>query len=174
LKTTPGQSSERTPEVGGDRRISLRINGHPYQLDIDPQIPLLWVLNEHLGLTGTKYSCGIEQCGACTVLIDGEAVLSCNTPVATVQDKEIVTIEGLQGPVAEALQNAWLAEDAAQCGYCQPGQIMTAAALLNRDPAPDDDAIDAAMSGVLCRCGAYQGIRKAIQRAAEEYRHAKV
>ena len=169
----PGQSPEQFPKVGGDRRISLRINGRSYQLEIDPQTPLLWVLNEHLGLTGTKYSCGIEQCGACTVMIDGEAALSCNTPAAAVQGREIVTIEGLQGPVAEALQKAWLAEDVAQCGYCQPGQIMTAAALLNRNALPDDDAIDAAMSGVLCRCGTYQGIRKAIHRAAEAYRHAK-
>ena len=97
-----GQNPEQFPQAGGDRSISLRINGHPYQLEIDPQTPLLWVLNEHLGLTGTKYSCGIEQCGACTVMIDGEAVLSCNTPVAAVQGQEIVTIEGLQGPVAEA------------------------------------------------------------------------
>jgi isoquinoline 1-oxidoreductase alpha subunit len=168
-----GQNSQQPPETEGHHRISLRVNGHQYQLDIDPETPLLWVLNEHLGLTGTKYSCGIEQCGACTVMIDGQAVLSCNTPAAAVQGREIVTVEGLQGPVAEVLQKAWLAEDVAQCGYCQPGQIMTAAALLSRNPDPDDETIDAAMSGVLCRCGTYQGIRKAIHRAAEEYRHAK-
>ena len=153
--------------------ISLRINGEQHQLHIDPQTPLLWVLNEHLGLTGTKYSCGIEECGACTVMIDGEAVLSCSMPVAAVQHREIITIEGLQGPVADALRKAWLAEDVVQCGYCQPGQIMTAAALLHRNPNPKDEAIDEAMSGVLCRCGTYQVIRKAIHRAAEAYRHAE-
>lgn len=152
--------------------ISLRVNGRDYPIDVDPQTPLLWVLNEHLGLTGTKYSCGIEMCGACTVLVDGRAELSCATPVAAVQGKEIITIEGLNGPVAEALRRAWVEEDVVQCGYCQSGQIMTAAVLLDRNSYPDDDAIDAAMSGVLCRCGTYQAIRRAIHRAAREYRHA--
>ena len=153
--------------------INLTINGKRYTADVDPETPLLWVLNEQLGLTGTKYSCGIEVCGACTVLIDGRAELSCATPAGTVQGLEITTIEGLQGPEAAALQHAWLSEDVAQCGYCQPGQLMTAAALLKRNPDPDDDAISAAMSGVLCRCGTYQGIRTAIHLAAKELRHAK-
>lgn len=152
--------------------ISLRVNGRDYHIDVDPETPLLWVLNEHLGLTGTKYSCGIEMCGACTVLVDGRAELSCATPVAAVEGKNIVTIEGLNGPVAEALRRAWVEEDVVQCGYCQSGQIMTAAVLLDRNSHPDDDAIDAAMSGVLCRCGTYQAIRRAIHRAAREYRHA--
>ncbi|MFC1868843.1 (2Fe-2S)-binding protein [Thermodesulfobacteriota bacterium] len=153
--------------------ISLRVNGIIHRLDVDPETPLLWVLNEQLELTGTKYSCGMEECGACTVIIDGEAVLSCATTVDEVQDLDIVTIEGLKGPVADALREAWIEEDVAQCGYCQPGQIMTAAALLNQNPDPDDNAIDAAMSGVLCRCGTYQGIRKAIHLAARKDRYAK-
>jgi isoquinoline 1-oxidoreductase alpha subunit len=152
--------------------ISLRVNGHDHRIDVDPETPLLWVLNEHLGLTGTKYSCGIEMCGACTVLVDGRAELSCAIPVAAVQGKNIVTIEGLKGPIAEALRHAWVEEDVVQCGYCQSGQIMTATVLLDRNPHPDDDAIDAAMSGVLCRCGTYQAVRRAIHRAAKEYRRA--
>jgi aerobic-type carbon monoxide dehydrogenase small subunit (CoxS/CutS family) len=152
--------------------ISIHVNGGLHRLNIDPEMPLLWVLNEHLGLTGTKYCCGIEECGACTVLIDDQAELSCVTPVGSVQGQKIVTIEGLQGPLADALRRAWLSEDVAQCGYCQPGQLMTAAALLMHNPDPDDDAISVAMSGVLCRCGTYQGIRNAIDLAAKEYRHA--
>lgn len=153
--------------------ISLKVNGTIHNLNVDPETPLLWVLNEQLGLMGTKYSCGIGECGACTVFIDGEAELSCLVTAEDAQGLEIITIEGLKGPVADALRTAWLAEDVVQCGYCQPGQIMTAAALLNRNPDPDDDAIDAAMSGVLCRCGTYQSIRKAIHLAAREVRHAK-
>ena len=153
--------------------ISLRVNGRLYQLDVDPDTPLLSVLNEQLGLTGTKYSCGIGECGACTVIIDGEAVLSCTTTVEEVQNLDIITIEGLKGPLADALRKAWIEEDVAQCGYCQPGQIMTAAELLTRNPDPDDRAIDAAMSNVLCRCGTYQGVRKAIHLAARENRHGK-
>lgn len=153
--------------------ISLTVNGQHYQVDVAPETPLLWVLNEQLGLTGTKYSCGIEECGACTVLIDGRAALSCATPVRTVEGRDITTIEGLQGPEATALHRAWLSEDVAQCGYCQPGQLMTAAALLKRNPDPDDDAITEAMSGVLCRCGTYQGIRTAIHLAAKELNHEK-
>lgn len=152
--------------------INLQVNGRFHQLDVDPETPLLWVLNERLGLTGTKYCCGIEACGACTVLIDDRAELSCAIPVQSVEGKKIITIEGLQGPLAEALRRAWLSEDVAQCGYCQPGQLMTAAALLMQDPDPNDDAISAAMSGVLCRCGTYQGIRNAIRLAAKEYGHA--
>jgi aerobic-type carbon monoxide dehydrogenase small subunit (CoxS/CutS family) len=153
--------------------IILRVKGQLHQLDIDPETPLLWVLNEHLGLTGAKYSCGIESCGACTVMIDGQAALSCCTPAAAVQDREIVTIEGLHGPAADALRSAWIAEEVVQCGYCQPAQIISAASLLSRNPDPDDDAIDAAMSGVLCRCGTYQGIRSAIHLAAKGFRNAQ-
>ena len=153
--------------------ISLQVNGRLYQLDVDPDTPLLSVLNEQLGLTGTKYSCGIEECGACTVIINGEAVLSCTTTVEEVRNLNIITIEGLKGSLADALRKAWIEEDVAQCGYCQPGQIMTAAALLTRNPDPDDRAIDAAMSKVLCRCGTYQGVRKAIHLAAQENRHGK-
>lgn len=153
--------------------ISIQVNGIRHRLEIDPQTPLLWVLNEQLGLTGTKYSCGIGECGACTVIIDGQAELSCTITVEEVQDSDIITIEGLKGPVADALRRAWLKEDVAQCGYCQPGQIMTVAALLDHNPAPDDDAIDAAMSGVLCRCGTYQSLRKAIHLASREVRHEK-
>lgn len=153
--------------------ISLRVNGRFYQLDVDPDAPLLSVLNEQLGLTGTKYSCGIGECGACTVIINGEAVLSCTTTVEEVQNLNIITIEGLEGPLADALLKAWIEEDVAQCGYCQPGQIMTAAALLTRNPDPGDHAIDSAMSSVLCRCGSYQGVRKAIHLAARGTRHGK-
>jgi isoquinoline 1-oxidoreductase alpha subunit len=153
--------------------ISLRVNGMVHNLDVDPETPLLWVLNEQLGLTGTKYSCGIGECGACTVLMDGRAELSCGIPVQDAAGRDIVTIEGLEGPIAGALHHAWIEQDVVQCGYCQPAQILTAAALLKENPRPDDDAIDADMSGVLCRCGAYQNIRKAIHLAAKEYRHGK-
>ncbi|MFH1155333.1 MAG: (2Fe-2S)-binding protein [Pseudomonadota bacterium] len=153
--------------------ITLTVNGLRYQVEIDPGTPLLFVLNEQLGLTGTKYSCGIQECVACTVWIDGSAELSCAIPAGSVQDKGITTIEGLRGPVAAALRRAWLAEDVAQCGYCQPGQIMTAAALLQGNPAPDDIEVSSAMSGVLCRCGTYQGIRRAIRLAAEELKNEK-
>jgi aerobic-type carbon monoxide dehydrogenase small subunit (CoxS/CutS family) len=153
--------------------ITLHVNGRHHRLDVDPETPLLWVLNEQLGLTGTKYSCGIAECGACTVLVDGRAELSCSIPVGMVAGQEITTIEGLQGHLADALRRAWLSEDVVQCGYCQPGQLMTAAALLQRNPDPDDDIISETMSGVLCRCGTYQGIRKAIHLAAKELQHAK-
>lgn len=151
--------------------ISLTVNGRIHELDVDPETPLLWVLNEQLGLTGTKYSCGIGECGACTVFMDGEPALSCMTTAKDAQDRDITTIEGLTGTVADALRKAWEQEDVAQCGYCQPGQIMTAAALLTTNTNPDEDAIDDAMSGVLCRCGSYQAIRKAIHRSASEVRH---
>ncbi len=151
--------------------IKLNVNGKRHELDVDPDTPLLWVLRDQLGLTGTKYSCGIAECGACTVHVNGEAVLSCAVSAVEVEDEEVTTIEGLQGPIADVLQRAWTEEDASQCGYCQPGQIMTAAALLNTTPRPDDDDIDAAMSGVLCRCGTYQEIRGAIHRAVREKDH---
>jgi isoquinoline 1-oxidoreductase alpha subunit len=153
--------------------ISLHVNGVVHNLDVDPETPLLWVLNEQLGLTGTKFSCGIAECGACTVLINGHADLACSIPVRDVAGDEIVTIEGLQGPLADALRRAWIENDVVQCGYCQPAQILTAAALLKRHPEPSDDVIDNEKSGVLCRCGSYQAIRKAIHLAAEEYQHEK-
>lgn len=146
--------------------LTIRVNDAIHRLDVDPDTPLLWVLREQLELTGTKYSCGIEECGACTVHVDGEATLSCNLPLSEVVGKEITTIEGLRGPVADALRDAWMEGDVPQCGFCQPGQLMTAAALLKANPSPNDADIDAAMSDVLCRCGTYQGIRQAIHLAA--------
>ncbi len=146
--------------------FSLTVNGSAYSVDVDGAMPLLWVLRDTLTLTGTKYGCGIGQCGACTVLVDGEATRSCSTPVSAVAGKQITTIEGLSPDATHALQQAWLSEQVAQCGYCQPGQIMTAAALLTRNPNPSDDDITAAMTGVVCRCGTYKRIRAAIHKAA--------
>jgi isoquinoline 1-oxidoreductase subunit alpha len=146
--------------------IKLAVNGREYTVDVAAETPLLWVLRERLGLTGTKYGCGIAQCGACTVLADGAAIRSCVTPVSSVVGKEITTIEGLSADRSHPLQNAWIDEDVPQCGYCQSGQIMAAAALLARKNEPSDADIDAAMSGVLCRCGTYQRIRRAIHLAA--------
>jgi len=146
--------------------LRITVNGVEHQLDIDPTTPLLWVLRDALGLTGTKYSCGIGQCGSCTVHIDGEAARSCATPVSAVEGKQVTTIEGLSPDGKHPLQQAWLSETVPQCGYCQPGQIMIAAALLARNPQPSDEDIDAAMSGALCRCGTYQRIRRAIHVAA--------
>ena len=148
--------------------LSIKVNGTAYKLNIDPETPLLWVLREHLGLNGTKYCCGIAECGACTIHVDGEAVLSCAIAVGEVENSDITTIEGLKGKVAGALRQAWIEEDVPQCGYCQPGQIMTAAILLSEKPNPTDADIDEAMSGVLCRCGTYQAIRRAIHRAARQ------
>jgi isoquinoline 1-oxidoreductase alpha subunit len=148
--------------------IPLVVNGASLSVDpIDPQTPLLWVLRETLHLTGTKYGCGMGLCGACTVLIDGTAVRSCLIPAADVADKSVVTIEGLSRDSSHPVQRAWLAEQVAQCGYCQSGQMMSAAALLTRNPAPTDADIDAAMAGNLCRCGTYHRIRSAIHRAAD-------
>ena len=148
--------------------IVLLINEVQHQVDADPAMPLLWVLRDILGLTGTKYSCGIGQCGACTVHLDGQAVRSCMLSVSEAAGKKITTIEGLEAEGLHPVQQAWLAENVPQCGYCQPGQIMTGAALLAENPNPSDDEIDAAMSGNLCRCGTYQRIRRAIHRAAKE------
>lgn len=151
--------------------ITLHINDRLHELDVDPDTPLLWVLREHLHLTGTKYSCGIGQCGACTVLLDGVATTSCTMPAGDARHCRITTIEGLQGPVADRLRQAWLDENVVQCGYCQPGQILTATELLRHTPHPDDAAISRAMSTVLCRCGTYQGIARAIRKAAGELSH---
>ena len=144
--------------------IQLVVNGQPYAVKSDPETPLLWVLRDELKLTGTKYGCGIAQCGACTVHSDGAAIRSCVTPVGSVGAAQITTIEGLAG--AHPIQAAWIKHDVPQCGYCQSGQIMSATALLKATPAPDDDAISEAMKGNICRCGAYQRIREAIKDAA--------
>lgn len=149
--------------------IKLKVNGQDHELAVDPQTPLLWVLREDLGLTGAKYSCGEAQCGACTVLVNGKATMSCVTTLAEVAGSEVTTIEGFQGPLAQHLQEAWLEEDVPQCGYCQPGQILTAADLLSRNPHPSEAEVKEAMSGVLCRCGTYQEIQQAIRKASERY-----
>ena len=148
--------------------IKFIVNGSEHELDINPETPLLWALRDSLGATGTKYSCGMGQCGACTVHVNGEAVRSCVTPVSSVGGKEITTIEGLSLDGSHPLQQAWITEHVSQCGYCQPGQIMAAAALLARSPHPSQAEISAAISGVLCRCGTYQRILKAISRVAAE------
>jgi isoquinoline 1-oxidoreductase alpha subunit len=147
--------------------ITLTVNGEEHTVDVSPDTPLLWVLRDTLGLTGTKYGCGIGLCGTCVVHLGGEAVRSCVTPVSQAAGKEVTTIEGLSPDGSHPVQQAWAAENVVQCGYCQPGQIMTAAALLARNPNPSDDDIDVAMSGNMCRCGTYQRIRRAIHRAAE-------
>lgn len=152
---------------------SLNINHTVHQLELPPDTPLLTVLNEHLRLNGTKYSCGIAECGACTVLINGEPSFSCNITVEDVVGDEVITIEGLKGPIFEALKKAWIEEDVVQCGYCQPAQILTAHALLKDNSNPSDNDIDEYMSSVLCRCGTYQAIRKAIHLAAKEVQHEK-
>ncbi|HEY3618150.1 MAG TPA: (2Fe-2S)-binding protein [Candidatus Sulfotelmatobacter sp.] len=146
--------------------IHLLINNHPHEVEVASDTPLLWVLRDKLNLTGTKYGCGMGLCGACTVHLDGEAVRACQTPVSSVGEKKITTIEGLSADNTHPVQRAWIAEQVPQCGYCQPGQIMSAAALLAKNPKPTDDQIDAAMVGNLCRCGMYQRIRRAIHRAS--------
>ena len=146
--------------------ISLKVNKKEYEVDVSPDTPLLWVLREKFGLTGTKYGCGLSLCGSCTVIANGEAIRSCTTPVKSVLGKEITTIEGLSDDTDHPLQKAWIAEEVPQCGYCQSGQVMAGAALLARNPKPSDTDIDNAMSGILCRCGTYQRIRRAIHRAA--------
>lgn len=147
--------------------LTLNVNGEALTVDVDETMPLLWVLRDILGMTGTKYSCGEGHCGACTVHIDGKPRKSCGTPVGRATEKVITTIEGLSPDGSHPVQQAWLAEHVAQCGYCQPGQIMTAAALLTAHPKPTDAQINAAMGDVLCRCGTYQRIRRAILAAAE-------
>lgn len=147
--------------------ISLNVNGRSVTVDVDPTTPLLWVLRDHLNLVGTKFGCGIAQCGACTVHINGSSVRSCVLPVSSVKNNTIVTIEGLSEKGDHPLQRAWEELDVSQCGYCQAGQIMSAAALLKRNPKPTNQDIDNAMSGNICRCGTHVRIRKAIQLAAE-------
>ena len=147
--------------------FNLNINGKKQQVDVDPNTPVLWVLRDHLQLTGTKYGCGIAQCGACTIHLDGVAMRSCSLPIASVNGQAITTIEGLSEKADHPVQQAWLEHDVPQCGYCQAGQIMNAAALLKDKPNPSDAEIDAAMNGNICRCGTYTRIKAAIKTAAK-------
>jgi aerobic-type carbon monoxide dehydrogenase small subunit (CoxS/CutS family) len=147
--------------------ISLDVNGTRHDIDAEPEMPLLWALRDLIGLTGTKYGCGMALCGACTVHLDGEPIRSCVTPVSAAAGRRVTTIEGLAANADHPVQKAWLELDVVQCGYCQSGQIMSAAALIERNANPTDADIDAAMSGNLCRCGTYQRIRAAVKRAAQ-------
>src|SRR5277367_317665 len=156
----------RVVDEGQAMAVSLVLNGKRFELDVEPDASLLWAIREAAGLTGTKYGCGMALCGACTVHLNGRAIRSCVTPVRSVADKPITTIEGVSGPVAQAVLQSWERIDVAQCGYCQPGQIMSAIALLEQTPVPTDDQIDTAMSGNICRCGTYVRIRAAIHDAA--------
>jgi len=151
-------------------RFDVNVNGRRQSIDVAPDTPLLWVLRDDLQLTGTKFGCGVAQCGACTVHVDGKPTRACVTPISTVATAAITTIEGLSPDGAHPVQRAWVAEDVPQCGYCQAGQIMAAAALLANTPSPTDAQIDTAMRGNLCRCGTYVRIRAAIHRAAESRR----
>ena len=146
--------------------IAFTLNGKPVRYEGDPDTPLLWVIREDYALTGTRYGCGIAQCGACTVHLDGLNRRSCVTPVAMVADRSVTTVEGLEGPVASAVKDAWVAINVPQCGYCQSGQVMSAIGLLSQNAEPTDDDIDAAMAGNVCRCATYVRIRKAIHQAA--------
>jgi isoquinoline 1-oxidoreductase alpha subunit len=167
----PNRLRQGHPEIltGHSRTmITLIINGETHELEVDPSTPLLWVIREQAGLTGTKFGCGIAQCGACTVHVDGAPIRSCVTPVQMVAERQITTIEGVSSADAglHPVQQAWIDEQVPQCGYCQSGQIMAAVALLESNPSPGDDDIDTAMSGNICRCGTYPRIRKGIKRAA--------
>jgi aerobic-type carbon monoxide dehydrogenase small subunit (CoxS/CutS family) len=146
---------------------TISVNGTLHRIDVEPDTPLLWVLRDTLGLTGTKYGCGAALCGACTVHLDGKPVRSCRTPLSAVGERQVTTIEGVSANGLNAVQRAWIEEDVVQCGYCQPGQVMTATALLAANPQPSDADIDRAMRRNICRCGVYQRIRNAVHRAAE-------
>jgi isoquinoline 1-oxidoreductase subunit alpha len=146
--------------------INLNVNGKKQTVDVDPNTPVLWVLRDHLNLVGTKYGCGIAQCGSCTIHLEGEAVRSCMLPVSAVENKPITTIEGLSEKADHPVQKAWLEHDVAQCGYCQTGQIMSAVSLLQKNPNPSDEQIETAMQGNICRCGTYLRIKAAIKTAA--------
>ena len=146
--------------------VSLNVNGHAHKVQADPDTPLLWVIRDDIGLTGTKFGCGVAQCGACTVHLDGQPARSCVTPATAVGGRKVTTIEGLQSRAAKAVQKAWIEHDVVQCGYCQSGQIMSATALLEQNPRPSDDDIDHAMAGNICRCATYVRIRAAIHAAA--------
>jgi isoquinoline 1-oxidoreductase alpha subunit len=147
--------------------FALKINGQTRQVDVDPNTPLLWAIRDGAGLMGTKYGCGVAQCGACTVYVDGQPMRSCSLPVSAVGSSEVTTIEGLDSKEAKAVQTAWATLDVPQCGYCQSGQVMSAAALLNLNPKPSDEDIDLAMNGNICRCATYVRIRAAIHSAAK-------
>ena len=149
-------------------KLSLSVNGQRKEIDIEPKMPLLWAIRDFIGLTGTKFGCGIGQCGACVIHLDGSPARSCVIPADAAIGKEIITIEGLSKNNDHAVQLAWIAEQVPQCGYCQSGQIMSAAALLKKNPNPSDEDIDAAMSTVLCRCGTYPRIKKAIKQASQK------
>ena len=147
--------------------IHLKVNGREHSIDVSPETPLLWVIRENLAMTGTKFGCGVAQCGACTVHMDGIPIRSCTTPVSAAAGRHIITIEGISGDEGlHPVQEAWIAEQVPQCGYCQSGQIMSAVALLQRSPSPTDEDINQAMSGNICRCGMYSRIRSAIKSAA--------
>lgn len=148
--------------------FNLKVNGKLEQVDVDPDTPILWVLRENLKMLGTKYGCGIAHCGVCTIHLDGVATRSCSYPISSLGDREITTIEGLSKNADHPVQKAWIKHDVAQCGYCQPGQIMTAASLLAQNPNPTDEEIRRAMNGNLCRCGTYGRINSAIKTAAKE------
>jgi len=148
--------------------VSLNVNGHVHKVDAEPDTPLLWVLRDEIGLTGTKFGCGMAQCGACTVHVDGQAMRSCVVPAAALAGRKITTIEGVGTRAAKAVQKAWVELDVAQCGYCQSGQIMSATALLEHNPKPSDADIDTAMAGNICRCATYVRIRAAIHAAAHQ------
>jgi isoquinoline 1-oxidoreductase alpha subunit len=148
--------------------VSLNVNGHGHRVEADPETPLLWVLRDDIGLTGTKFGCGVAQCGACTVHLDGQPARACVTPATAVGHRKVTTIEGLSSRAAKAVQQAWVELDVVQCGYCQSGQIMSAAALLEQKPNPTDEDIDHAMSGNICRCATYVRIRAAIHAAARQ------
>tara|TARA_R110002049_G_scaffold126080_1_gene281918 strand:- start:2912 stop:3370 length:459 start_codon:yes stop_codon:yes gene_type:complete len=148
-------------------QFKLKINGKLHQVDVDPNTPMLWVLRDHLDLVGTKFGCGIAQCGACTIHMDGNAVRACQLPVSSVEEAEITTIEGLSEKGDHPVQKAWMEHDVPQCGYCQAGQIMSASALLKKNPSPNDEEINQAMNGNICRCGTYTRIRAAIKTASQ-------
>jgi isoquinoline 1-oxidoreductase alpha subunit len=148
-------------------QFKLKINGKFHQVDVDPNTPMLWVLRDHLDLVGTKFGCGIAQCGACTIHMDGNAVRTCQLPVSSVEEAEITTIEGLSEKGDHPVQKAWMEHDVPQCGYCQAGQIMSASALLKKNPSPNDEEINQAMNGNICRCGTYTRIRAAIKTASQ-------
>jgi isoquinoline 1-oxidoreductase alpha subunit len=157
----------REPRIKESSMLAIDVNGTRREVEAEPNTPLLWVLRDDLGLTGTKYGCGVAQCGACTVHVDGEPRRACTTPVEAVVGKKVTTIEGLTSKAAKAVQGAWVKLDVVQCGYCQSGQIMTATALLERKPKPSDVEIERAMTGNICRCATYQRIRAAIHDASK-------
>lgn len=150
--------------------ITFTLNGRPVSLDVDPEMPLLWAVRDEVGLTGSKFGCGMAQCGACTMHVDGQPVRACSTPLSAIAGQKVTTIEGLKGKVAQAVQTAWVKHEVAQCGYCQSGQVMSAVALLSETPKPTDAQIDEAMQGNICRCATYVRIRAAIHDAAKSVR----